>query len=530
MGEGGSNRPRRGANVSLQVQRNVGTGAVIFDEVAMCSLEHFGAIKHSADKHLRPPAHLSPTDPIVQILAGRPAAGVGDPCQQPQPGGHPAYHFAAQLERNPAFVPSIRNAAAAQQEDPGSDSAEEDNVPGHAQPQQAPTPQQHDRLHDGFRLYRALATDVFLLTKQHRQDTSAAGIFLTEAATMFAGGPVSETRIAELVDALNTRAITDLADLAHLNPRVVLQRNEPRHALNVRLQMLQAQRLGKRLITWNADHVPHQPQKLHNAGPPQSLTRLEQAVAMRVKNARFQHTTADTWYYEGARYVLLDNTCAEAGAFHNNEVEACSLLTDEREHPDDGSGPYWRLQYLPAALLVRPLRGHNPTSILQGVSDFASHGAAFPLCPRPNLEPATILMPAPGVGTEPKAIRRINIPVGDWHAYTDYGVQGRTFGEETWVIDLTLPPHGIKRATLYVLLTRFKSLDHIRLLRPLYTTPAARKKVIAAFLKATHLEPDLAAELRLLSAAAAATRNRYPAEFRLAEELDAQRQTAGAAS
>ncbi|GLC34275.1 hypothetical protein PLESTM_000177100 [Pleodorina starrii] len=256
----------------------------------------------------------------------------------------------------------------------------------------------------------------------------------------------------------------------------------------------------------------------------------EQAVAMRVKNARFQHTTADTWYYEGARYVLLDNTCAEAGAFHNNEVEACGLLTDERERPDDGSGPYWRLQYLPAALLVRPLRGHNPTSILQGVSDFASHGAAFPLCPRPNLEPATILMPAPGVGTEPKAIRRINIPVGDWHAYTDYGVQGRTFGEETWVIDLTLPPHGIKRTTLYVLLTRFKSLDHIRLLWPLYTTPAARKKVIAAFLKATHLEPDLAAELCLLSTAAVATRNRYPAEFRLAEELDAQRQTAGAAS
>ncbi|GLC44536.1 hypothetical protein PLESTM_001610800 [Pleodorina starrii] len=158
------------------------------------------------------------------------------------------------------------------------------------------------------------------------------------------------------------------------------------------------------------------------------------------------------------------------------------------------------------------------------------HLVAHPLCPRPNLEPATILMPAPGIGTEPKAIRRNNIPVGDWHAYTDYAVQGRTFGEETWVIDLTLPPRGIKRATLYVLLTRFKSLDHIRLLRPLYTTPAAHKKVITAFLKATHLEPDLAAELRLLSAAAAATRNRYPAEFRLAEELDAQHHTAGAAS
>ncbi|GLC41054.1 hypothetical protein PLESTB_000948400 [Pleodorina starrii] len=135
--------------------------------------------------------------------------------------------------------------------------------------------------------------------------------------------------------------------------------------------------------------------------------------------------------------------------------------------------PCRRLQYLPAALLVHPLHGHVPTSILQGVSDLASHGPAFPLCPRANLEAATVLMPAAGVG-----IKWINIPVSDWHAYTDYSVQGRTFGEEAW---------------------------------------------------ATRLEPELAAELHLLSRAASTTRNRYRAEFCLVWHLEAQHQADGAA-
>ncbi|EFJ39704.1 hypothetical protein VOLCADRAFT_108524 [Volvox carteri f. nagariensis] len=474
----GHGRSKRGSAVALQVHRNVGSGAIIIDEIGMSSIEHLGAIYNACNKHLT---------------------------------------CAPQLEREPAFTPSAPNSQRVHQGESTSEDehtvtsdSSTDNNAAPSTRHRHPVPQTRDHIHNGFILYRNLAQDVFLLTRQQRQNNTPSGIYLTEASTMFAGGPVTRERIEELVDKLNARAISSLSALTPLKPRVVVQRNEPRHALNTRLMMLQAQHLSKRLVVWNADHVPHQPR---GTAPQAPLTRVEQAVAMRVKDAEFDHTTADTWYYEGAPYILLDTTCAEAGAFHNNEVEACGLLTDEREPPDDGTGPYRRLQYLPTAILVRPIHGHKPTTILQGSHDLASHGATFALRPRASKEPATVLMPATNTGTAPKAIKRINFGLGDWFVVTDHWVQGRTF-RECWVVDLSVPPKGIKRATLFVLLTRFKSLDDIHLLRPLYTTPTERRSVVTAFQRATRLTDDLAAELRLLDATAADTHRRYRNEFR----------------
>ena len=492
------------------MHRNVGQGAVLIDEIGMNSLGHLGAIQHACTEHLRPPPHLHDGHPAAEVLAGRAAAGVGDPCQHPQPGGIPTYRYATDVERNPQFAPSVPNARAAgsrQQPDPERDS-DADNDTSRRRPSKS-VPQHQDRTHAGFRLYRTLAQDVFELQTQQRQDRSAAGILLTDLASMYGGGAVDEQRVARLVDALNARAIRDAADLAPLNPRVVLQRNEPRHALNTRLLILQAHQQRKRLVVWNADHVQV---RQRGANPPAPLTRAEQAAAMRAKDADFQHTTADTWYFQGARYILLDTITADAGAHHNNQVEACGLLVDPREPPDNGHGPYWRLQFLPTAVLVRPIDGHSPRAILNGLGDLDSHGGAFAVQPRASSE-ATILLPALTTGTAHKQLKRINVPLGDYYAATDFYVQGRSFGEQCWVIDLTVPPGGIKRATLYVLLTRFKSLAHIRLLRPLYTTPHERTVAIRQFLKATQMEPDLAAELRLLRQTAAVTRQRYAAEF-----------------
>ncbi|EFJ41908.1 hypothetical protein VOLCADRAFT_107527 [Volvox carteri f. nagariensis] len=375
----------------------------------------------------------------------------------------------------------------------------------------------HSCILEGFRVYRSLAKTVFLLEKQQRQDSSPSGRRLTEYASMFGGEPATEQRIAEMVDDLNSRAIVDLADLAHLEPRVVLQRNEPRHTLNTRLIMLEAQRKNQRLVVWNVDHVPVQ--KRGAAAEP-ALTHVEKAVAMRIKDHEFGHTTADTWYYHGARYILLDTTAADAGASHNNEVEACGLLEDGREPADDSRGPYRRLKYLPAAVIVRPISGHIPGTVLQGLADYASRGGAFILSPRASCI-AEVDMPAAGYGTITKQIRRLNVPLGDRQAVTDYFVQGRSFKDECWLVDLAVPPNGIKRATLYVLLTRFKMLDHVRLLRPLYTTPHERKRIIKQFLSMTNLEPDLAANLRLLKQAARDTEHRYTAEFQHARQLEA---------
>ncbi|EFJ39723.1 hypothetical protein VOLCADRAFT_100609 [Volvox carteri f. nagariensis] len=525
----GSNRAdsvRKGSAASLQVHRNVGDGALIIDEIGMNSLDHLGACNQSCTRHLLPPPHLAGDHPAATIFSGRPSANTGDEFQHPKPGGPPLYKYAAAVECNPQFSPSVPTAQPLHGEEDNDDDPNEaaaGSQGGQQQPEAAArrpraVPQTQSCILEGFRVYRSLAKTVFLLEKQQRQDSSPSGRRLTEYASMFGGEPATEQRIAEMVDDLNSRAIVDLADLAHLEPRVVLQRNEPHHTLNTRLIMLEAQRKNQRLVVWNADHVPVQ--KRGAAAEP-ALTHVEKAVAMRIKDHEFGHTTADTWYYHGARYILLDTTAADAGASHNNEVEACGLLEDGREPADDGRGPYRRLKYLPAAVIVRPISGHIPGTVLQGLGDYASRGGAFILSPRASCI-AEVDMPAAGYGTITKQIRRLNVPLGDRQAVTDYFVQGRSFKDECWLVDLAVPPNGIKRATLYVLLTRFKTLDHVRLLRPLYTTPHERKRIIKQFLSATNLEPDLAANLRLLKQAARETEQRYTAEFQHARQLEAR--------
>ncbi|EFJ39429.1 hypothetical protein VOLCADRAFT_100983 [Volvox carteri f. nagariensis] len=498
----------------------------------MQSHEHLGAISHSCTANVPPPPHLGPAHPSSRVLSGRVAGGIGDLLQHPQPGGSPPYRYAANVEQNPQFSPSAPSAQCwpASVDERGGDHADGSNNDGSdadddtgnrrattsTRRTRRPVPQTHTRLHDGFNLYRQLGGTVFMLQKHQRQDNSPSGQQLTRFTTMFGGIQPTEARVADLVDALNQRVITDLSDLTDLEPRVVLQRNEPRHALNTRLLMLQARRKGARLVSWNADHVPV---RQHGATQQQPLSHVEKAVAMRVKDATFDHTTADTWYYEGARYTLLDTTAADAGACHNNEVEACGLLTDSREPPDDGRGPYWRLHYLPAAVLVRPIKGHAPKAVLADLADFAAKGAAFAIVPRPS-PAANITVPAANTGTATKNVRRVNVPLGDYYAVTDYFVQGRSFKEECWVTDLSVPPGGLKRATMYVLLTRYKTLDHIRLLRPLSTTPDERARVVKQFMAATKLDPDLAAELRLLDRRATETRERYTTEYKHARNLE----------
>ncbi|EFJ45557.1 hypothetical protein VOLCADRAFT_93997 [Volvox carteri f. nagariensis] len=441
----GSNRAdsvRKGSAASLQVHRNVGDGALIIDEIGMNSLDHLGACNQSCTRHLLPPPHLAGDHPAATIFSGRPSANTGDEFQHPKPGGPPLYKYAAAVECNPQFSPSVPTVQPLHG-DEDNDGDPNEAAAGSQGSQQQPeaaarrpraVPQTQSCILEGFRVYRSLAKTVFLLEKQQRQDSSPSGRRLTEYASMFGGEPATEQRIAEMVDDLNSRAIVDLADLAHLEPRVVLQRNEPRHTLNTRLIMLEAQHKKQRLVVWNADHVPVQ--KRGAAAEP-ALTHVEKAVAMRIKDHEFGHTTADTWYYHGARYILLDTTAADAGASHNNEVEACGLLEDGREPADDGRGPYRRLKYLPAAVIVRPISGHIPGTVLQGLGDYASRGGAFILSPRASCI-AEVDMPAAGYGTITKQIRRLNVPLGDRQAVTDYFVQGRSFKDECWLVDLAL--------------------------------------------------------------------------------------------
>ncbi len=94
-----------------------------------------------------------------------------------------------------------------------------------------------------------------------------------------------------------------------------------------------------------------------------------------------------------------------------------------------------------------------------------------------------------------------------------------------WVIDLAVPPKGLKRAGVFVLLTRFKDVEHIRLLRPLWPhgDDYKRTSVIKSFIKAAKLDPDLKAELQLLQRNSEATKRNRATQWQRAVEMVAKR-------
>ena len=215
------------------------------------------------------------------------------------------------------------------------------------------------------------------------------------------------------------------------------------------------------------------------------------------------------------------------GHCHNSLVQACGLWLHENEPADNLATPFRTLRYPPKAVLVRPV--DNPLdapAILEGLPGAASTGAVFavpfissksrdkkaavvkvrlPLPPQPG---APASAPQQYQAVEHKVLRW-NMALSNAYVVTDYFCQGRTFGSALWLADLTIPPRGINRATWFVILSRFRSLAHLRLLRPI-CTPATRDSVVDTLF--VSLDPsstphgrDLQAELQRLHHHAYAT-------------------------
>lgn len=121
-------------------------------------------------------------------------------------------------------------------------------------------------------------------------------------------------------------------------------------------------------------------------------------------------------------------------------------------------------------------------------------------------------------------IRRKAIPLAEGYSVTDFYTQGMSFGDACWVAHINLPPGGganaTLRASMFVLFSRFRSWDHVRILRPLYTdrTPVdAKKKIIDRLHDITQLPRDFRAELARLRATAAKTKEDLKRFFQLVD-------------
>lgn len=177
------------------------------------------------------------------------------------------------------------------------------------------------------------------------------------------------------------------------------------------------------------------------------------------------------------------------------------LHPDEPPLPDPGMEPVHVLRYVPRALLVEP--------------DGPPLGWVFP---RSELGVNEIAVLPRGVQFTPResyslALHRWGFPVEAAYAVTDYFTQGQSFPlEQQWLADMRQPTKGPwLRASLYVMLTRFRSMDALRLLCPLWPegNVAAEAKVKGALRHILVPDPDLAAEWRRFQQLAQVTAQQY---------------------
>jgi hypothetical protein len=90
------------------------------------------------------------------------------------------------------------------------------------------------------------------------------------------------------------------------------------------------------------------------------------------------------------------------------------------------------------------------------------------------------------------------------YAVTDYYAQGLTFKDDRWLVHLTPPPGGkFARASIVVIISRYRSWDSVHLLDRLWDSAAQREVAIDKFTKTLTMTPALEHELARLQALAA---------------------------
>lgn len=93
------------------------------------------------------------------------------------------------------------------------------------------------------------------LTEQQRADDSEAGRALRRYAKLFMGEDTpSREDIEGFCDMLQTRVVTDISDVLHLQPRVVTQRQKARASIDFQLSLRVAAATGQRACVWLAQH------------------------------------------------------------------------------------------------------------------------------------------------------------------------------------------------------------------------------------------------------------------------------------
>lgn len=529
-----------GQNVRERVQAYLSKKWFLFiDEFSFMSLRHLGRLQEATEHFLqgcnrRPEDQhkIIPEDPNAIFGSHLHVALFGDPYQHECPTGYPLYTciteaMATSAEQMAVTAAKAQKAAeqaakrtrAEQQGDAGTARTQAAASAKHAAREQQ---QQADLLRQsckGRDVYLSLDS-VYFLQKQHRMGDKK----LQEYADMFMQpdekSRPTRTQVRAMLEDLNARAVTDIRDLAGRGPRVVVQRNEVRLALEDALVHLHAERLGQRLIVWRSSDMlvsKDDQGKEHNNEVPGCL----QPALQQLPASKSGHMPPRGYFFPGARYEFVDNDCPEIGRLNHNLCTAQALILhpDETRLNPEPEDPreVWHLKFPPMGVYVKP--------DMMGVQQQAAAAAAAPAPAAANTtgRRAAHHDPPPGcilISLSTKTfvykmkkkktraaehtsytIKREGILLNTAYVVTDYFVQvsgwmahgslfqmtcmhiltvhacphhcnhaqGMSFKDDCWIGHFNPPPDGkFQRASIFVMLSRWPSLDKLILLAPLW--------------------------------------------------------------
>lgn len=342
--------------------------------------------------------------------------------------------------------------------------------------------------------------NVFYLTTQHRRDdTDANGRKLLEIAQLWDGrGLGTPAEVEAAVDALNSRAITNIADLNRA--RVVVIRHTVQLFLNRRLAEREAKRLNQPIYIWRSVDTMA------------SGSSVSIELSSALEDVSYDRTCKIPTYGIFFAGMVCSFPDSEAPALHrvtNNQATAISLIPHDLE-PSLPSVPGLHiLTYVPRGIIVRPDGPPlGPVASIPSGSNVIfpdDHIMIFP-------QSRTFTMTWKRLGMSAPIIKRWGIPLTDGYAVTDFTAQGASFGDDPWVIHLNPPPSGhLTRPAIFVMLTRFKGWDQVKLLAPLWKKgdQHGRRHVLETFKKLAEKDAALAAELQRLHAMANTQKARF---------------------
>lgn len=202
------------------------------------------------------------------------------------------------------------------------------------------------------------------------------------------------------------------------------------------------------------------------------------------------------YFFEGMEYLFVDSTASNVGRTKNSVCIGVSIVLDSREKDHDGEQPFRILKYLPLAIWVKP----KDVNVGDVCGDLGPSGCI----PIKKCSTGIVELKLPHAhGDTAHSIKftRWGIPLGDAYAVSDYYCEGASFKDDCWIADMMPPADGpFVRASVFVILSRFKSLNNFRALRRLWPKgdDIAKQRIVGIYQKTAIMSTQLRAELARL--------------------------------